>query len=88
MPWKLRITETAEKQLSKLDKSIARAVLSYLSECCVLEDPAERGHSLSGPWAGFHRYRIGPLRVIVAIQRGDLILLVVTVEKRDVIYRH
>lgn len=88
MPWTLRVTDTAEKQLSKLDKSVARNVLGYLSECCNLGDPAERGHGLTGPWAGFHRYRVGQLRVIVEIQRGELILLVVTVEKRDAIYKH
>ncbi len=52
MAWKLRYTETAAKQLSKLDKGIQNSIRKYVAECCKLDDPAVRGHGLTGPWAG------------------------------------
>lgn len=86
MAWKLRITDDAKKQLSKLDKGIQRTVSSYLRECTQLQDPASRGHGLTGPWAGYHRYRVGQLRVIVQIIRGEVTIMVIEIGRRDSIY--
>jgi mRNA interferase RelE/StbE len=62
MAWTLIISDTADKQLAKLDKTIAKKVRAYLEDVCQLNNPADRGHALTGPWAGLHRYRIGQLR--------------------------
>lgn len=86
MAWKLIISETAEKQLSKLDKAIAKKVRAYLEEACQLANPADRGHALTGPLAGLHRYRVGQLRIIVSIERQIITVTVVTVNRRDSIY--
>jgi mRNA-degrading endonuclease RelE of RelBE toxin-antitoxin system len=43
MAWSLIISETADKQLAKLDKSIEKRVRAYLDEACNLADPADRG---------------------------------------------
>jgi len=48
----LKFDPRAQKELEKLDKAVQRSVLKYLSECCTLQDPAARGHSLTGPFAG------------------------------------
>jgi mRNA interferase RelE/StbE len=87
MVWKISYSETAEKQLSKLDKAVQRTVDKYLSECCSLEDPAARGDALTGPFAGYHRYRIGQLRLIVQFERGILTIAVAVIDKRDTIYK-
>ncbi|TXT38655.1 MAG: RelE protein [Comamonadaceae bacterium] len=86
MVWHLHISETAEKQLSKLDKGIERKIRKYLEEVCELADPADRGHALTGPWAGFHRYRVGQIRIITHIERQIVTVTVVTVDRRDSIY--
>lgn len=86
MAWKLAITDTAEKQLSKLDRSVSRAVKKHLEEICQLDDPADRGHPLSNKWAGFHRYRVGQLRLIVEIDRNIITVTLVIVERRDSAY--
>ncbi len=52
MAWKLRYTETAAKQLSKLDKGIQNSIRKYVAECCKLDDPAVRGHGLTGRGPG------------------------------------
>lgn len=86
MVWTLVYDPTAAKELSKLDKGIAREVKTYLEEVCHLEDPAVRGHSLTGPWAGFHRYQLGQARVIVKIQRSVITISVVKIGRRDSVY--
>ena len=86
MAWTLIYDPAAEKELSKLDKAIAKKVKAYLGEVCQLSDPADRGHALTGPYAGLHRYRIGQLRVIVSIERQIITVAVLTIDKRDSIY--
>ena len=83
MAWRLVISETANKQLSKLDRSIAKSVKTYLADVCQLKDPAVRGHALTGPWAGYHRYRVGQLRMIVFIDHNVITLTLLTVGRQD-----
>jgi mRNA interferase RelE/StbE len=86
MAWELLYDADAEKALAKLDKAIGRKVVAFLDEVCQLDDPASRGHPLSGPWAGFHRYRVGQLRIIVKIERGRVELHVIQLGRRDSVY--
>ena len=86
MLWLLEFDPAAAKEFAKLDRGVQKKLKTYLAEVCDLADPAVRGHGLTGPWAGFHRYRIGQLRVIVSIERGVLIILVVKVDRRDSAY--
>ncbi len=86
MLWQLDYAPEAAKELAKLDKGVARDVKRYLAAVCQLSDPASRGHPLTGPWAGFHRYRLGQVRLIVEIKRSHIVLLVVKVARRDSAY--
>lgn len=86
MAWELLISDSADKQLGKLDKDILRKVRSFLDDVCQLQNPADRGHPLTGPWAGFHRYRVGQIRIIVEIDRSVITVTVVKVSRRDSVY--
>jgi mRNA interferase RelE/StbE len=86
MTWKLAYSETAEKQITKLDKAVQRAVKKYLGEVCELLEPSDRGHPLTGPWAGYHRYRIGQIRIICGIERNIVTIAVIKIDRRDSIY--
>lgn len=86
MTWAIQYAETAAKQLAKLDKAVAKKLVSYLADTAKLKDPAERGHALTGPLAGHHRYRLGQLRLIVKIQRNTITIAVLNIGKRDSIY--
>lgn len=86
MRWRLEYAETAEKALAKLDKAEARKLMAYMSELCALADPADRGHPLTGPLAGKHRYRIGQLRIICDIKRAVIVIHVLKIGRRDSIY--
>ena len=86
MAWKLVISDTAERQLSNLDRSVSKTAKKYLTEVCQLADPADRGHPLTGKWAGFHRYRVDQLRLIVEIDRNVITLTLAIVDRRDSVY--
>lgn len=88
MVWKIDYTDTAKKQLRKLDKPTARRIIDYLDErISTLENPRSTGKALTGPFGNFWRYRIGDCRVICDIQDNILQILVVQLGNRREIYQ-
>lgn len=92
MAWKneytAEYTETAIKQLCKLDQQVARRILDFLDErVAASEEPQSMGKALTGPLGNFWRYRVGECRVICDIQGGQLRVLVVQIANRREVYR-
>ncbi|MBW6512217.1 MAG: type II toxin-antitoxin system RelE/ParE family toxin [Desulfuromonadaceae bacterium] len=88
MSWTIEYTRTAETQLRKLDKQVARRILDYLDDnIASLENPRTRGKALSGPLGELWRYRIGDYRVICEIQDNAMRILVVEAGHRKQIYK-
>lgn len=89
MAWIIKYTESASKQLKKLDKQIALRVLDYMDErVAVLGDPRSLGKNLKGPKIGeYWRYRVGDIRVICHIVDGQMMVLVIEIGNRREIYR-
>ena len=89
MPWTIKYTESAQRQLKKLDKSIALRVLDYMDERFAgLEDPRAAGKNLVGPKLGsYWRYRVGDVRVICDIQDQEVVVLVIEIGYRREVYR-
>lgn len=87
MSWTIEYTRTAETQLRKLDKQIARRILDYMDgKVAPLEDPKSRGKALFGPLGEFWRYRVGDYRVICVIQNNVMRVLVVEIGHRRSVY--
>ncbi len=79
MNWTIEYTRTAETQLRKLDRQVARRILDYLEgNIATLENPQSRGKVLSGPLGELCRYRVGDYRVICEIQ--DKVMRILAVE--------
>lgn len=72
MAWKIDYTETARKQLHKLDRHTARHIVDFMDERVAPQDgPRGIGKALIGPMLGtYWRYRVGDYRVICDIQDG------------------
>ncbi|MBU3653238.1 MAG: type II toxin-antitoxin system RelE/ParE family toxin [Limnohabitans sp.] len=89
MAWAIKYTETSQRQLKKLDKSIALRVLDFMDERVAhLEDPRSQGKNLVGPKLGsYWRYRVGDVRVICDINDGVVTILVVEIGHRREVYR-
>ena len=89
MVWRIELTATAARQISKLDKSEAKRITSFLRQrLATLDDPRSTGKALTGPQLGtFWRYRVGDFRIICDIQDGSLCVLVIEVGNRRDVYR-
>ena len=86
--WTIEYTETARRQLRKLDKSVARRVVDYMDRrVAVLEDPRAVGKALRGVLGDLWRYRVGEYRIICELRDQQLCVLVVRVGSRKDVYR-
>ena len=88
MDWTIEYTQTARKQLQKLDKSVARRILDFLDDRVAKQsDPRRLGKALSGPLGNLWRYRIGDYRLICDIDDKAVCVLVLRIGHRREIYR-
>lgn len=89
MAWTIDYTDTARKQLRKLDKQTARRIVDFMDERIAgQEDPRSTGKALTGPMLGaYWRYRVGDCRIICDIQGSALCILVIELGDRKEVYR-
>ena len=87
MAWKIEFSDTARKQLLKMDRPVAAEILRYLrGRLATDEDPRRFGEPLRKDLMGFWKYRIGAYRIICDIQEGKAIVLVLRVAHRKKVY--
>jgi mRNA interferase RelE/StbE len=89
LAWTIEYTESALRQLKKLDRPVALKVFQFMQErISLLDDPRSAGKNLVGPKLGsYWRYRVGDVRVICHINDGQLLILVIDVGHRKEVYR-
>lgn len=89
MAWTVEYTRQAQRQLSKLDKAVARRILDFMDQQVAQQaDPRSHGKALTGGKLGsYWRYRVGDYRIICDIQDGVLRVLVLGVGHRKQVYR-
>ena len=88
MNYSIEFTESAKKDLKKLDTYTQKFILLWLNkhlEGC--ENPRAHGKPLSANRAGQWRYRIGDYRVIAKIEDGKLIIMVIAIGHRKNVYK-
>lgn len=88
MTYHVQFTETAKKQLKKMDKHVAAFILGWIRknlEGC--SDPRQHGKGLTANRIGQWRYRVGDYRLLCEIRDSELIILVVTAGHRSEIYK-
>jgi mRNA interferase RelE/StbE len=86
--WVVDYSDTAIKQLSKLDRPIKNRILHWLEKHINSNnaDPYSSGSQLQGNKHEFWRYRVGDYRIICQVQNDKMIVLVVTVGHRRHVY--
>lgn len=89
MVWRIEISETAEKQLGKLDRPVAQRIRTFLRErVSVLDDPRSIGDALKGSELGeFWKYRVGDWRLICEIRDKKILITVLSLGNRREVYR-
>jgi len=86
--WKIEISRGAEKQITKLDRTVQATILRFLRERLQSADnPRQWGKPLQGEKGGLWRYRVGDYRLICDIQDEKITVLVLHVGHRKDVYR-
>jgi len=86
--WRIEITRTAEKQITKLDRAAQESILNFLRERLKsVRDPRQWGKALQGEKRGLWRYRVGDYRLICDIQDERITILVLELGHRKDVYR-
>jgi mRNA interferase RelE/StbE len=88
LSWRIKITRTATKQITKLDRQGQKAILKFLRErLAPAENPRRWGTALQGDERGLWRYRVGDYRLICDIQDEKVTVLVLELGHRKDVYR-
>lgn len=86
MAWRIEFANSAEKELSKLERPVTQRILTFLRDR-VAGDPRSVGEPLKGELSEFWKYRIGAYRLYADIQDDTVTVLVVKVGHRREVYR-
>ena len=89
MAYNVELSESADRELGKLDAQQAKRILKFLQERVArLDNPRSIGKALHGSRLGeFWKYRVGDYRLICKIEDDRLVVLVLRVGHRKEIYR-
>ena len=89
MAWRVEISDSAARQLRKLDPQIAKRILTFLRDrVAVLEDPRSIGEALRGrDFGDVWKYRVGDWRIIADLGDGVMIITVIRLGNRRDVYR-
>lgn len=88
MAWRVEISATAGKQITKLDRQVQSAIVRFFRERIEpCEDPRHSGKALKGDKGELWRYRLGDYRIICQIRDDVVTILVLRVGHRREIYR-
>lgn len=86
MVYELFWDSKAEKQLSKLDKSVQKDIQAYINQFVKTENPKQKGYGLKHQLSGLWRYDIGQYRLLCEIREEQLIIIAVKVGHRKHVY--
>jgi mRNA interferase RelE/StbE len=89
LTWRIEVSDTAVKQLAKLDKPVAKRIHSFLRErLAPLDNPRSIGDALKGSELGeFWRYRVGDWRLICQIEDRRIVVTVLRLGNRRDVYK-
>ena len=89
MAYSVELSESADRELGKLDAQHRKRILKFLYDrVAKLDDPRSIGEALHGSQLGeFWKYRVGDFRLISKIEDDRLVVLVLRVGHRREIYR-
>lgn len=86
--YQVQFSESALKDLKKLDKQITLMLFAWITKNLVNTDnPRLHGEGLSADKAGMWRYRVGDYRILAHTEDSKLIILVINSGHRRDIYK-
>ena len=88
MAYSIVYSQSAERQLRKLDRPVAARILAFMERVKALSNPRSTGEALHGDTLGmFWKYRVGDWRLVVSIKDSVLPIEVIEIDHRSKVYR-
>jgi mRNA interferase RelE/StbE len=85
--WVCRFSESARRELLKLDRQTQKDLVAYLEKrIASKEDPRRFGKPLKAELAGLWRYRVRDYRLVCQIKDEVMLVLVISVGHRKNVY--
>ncbi|NLD10698.1 MAG: type II toxin-antitoxin system RelE/ParE family toxin [Clostridiales bacterium] len=82
--YQIKILESVEKELSKMDKQTVRIIKNWIVKNLVdTDDPRNKGKALKGIW----RYRIGDYRLFATIEDDIMTVFLFEISHRRDVYK-
>jgi mRNA interferase RelE/StbE len=88
--WQIELNDASKKDLAKLDKQVARRIISFLRDrLAQLDNPRAIGEALRGSELGeFWKYRVGDYRIIARIEDNVVKILILKIGNRRDVYKN
>ena len=88
MGYRVRFSESAVRELKKLDRQTCRVIKNWVVKNLVdTEDPRLHGKALTGTLKGIWRYRVGDYRLFADIKDDIVTIFIFEVAHRREIYK-
>ena len=88
MGYRVRFSESAVRELKKLDRQTIRVIKNWVVKNLVdTEDPRLHGKALTGTLKGIWRYRVGDYRLFADIKDDIVTIFIFEVAHRREIYK-
>lgn len=88
MTYQVKILESVEKELKKMNKQTVRIIKNWIVKNLVdTEDPRAKGKALTGNLKGIWRYRIGDYRLFAKIEDDILTIFLFDIGHRRDVYK-
>ncbi len=88
MAWQVELTNRAQRELERLDRTTQRRIGTFIRERLMAEESPRRfGKALQGTLAGLWRYRVGDYRLICRIIDERCVVLALSIDHRSKAYR-
>ncbi|MCL2464787.1 MAG: type II toxin-antitoxin system RelE/ParE family toxin [Micrococcales bacterium] len=86
MTWTVLTVVDFDKAFGKLDRPMQIRIGQALEQLAGTDDPTKACKALSGPLTGLWRHRVGNWRIILDVQRHELVILALDLGNRATIY--
>jgi mRNA interferase RelE/StbE len=83
--YSIRWHDDAIEDLKVIDRQTQKKIIARVKDY-LSKDPVSLGKPLQGIFKGLYRYRYGSHRIIYAIDRGSLVILILRVADRKDVY--
>lgn len=85
MIYKIQWHEDAIKDLQKIDRQTRQKIVTRVKDY-LSRDPLALGKQLQGMFKGLYRYRYGSYRIIYAMDRESVLVLILRIAQRRDVY--